>query len=113
MKFNRKNIITNVIDLIPVIGSVKMILEGINGEQYISHKKIIGRSRELYSISGLIFLFLDITGLGAIMSDLGKGIIKLGEHFTLKKIELAIERDLVEKEGAKFVASSHNNNDKS
>ena len=81
---------TNVIDFIPVLGSIKMIAEGIRGKQFATGKSIEGKSRLVHGISGVAFLALDITGIGAIASELGKGGLKIGarilEKETLAKI---------------------------
>lgn len=85
-----KRIATNVTDFIPVIGSAKMILEGITGNQIGTGKKIESWSRIIHGGSGVVFLAFDLTGLGAIGSELGKIGVKVAlrsiEKGTLKKV---------------------------
>ncbi len=99
-----KRIATNVTDFIPVIGSAKMILEGIRGKQYGTEKEIKGVSRVIHTASGALFLGLDMTGVGVIASELGKGAIKIGERAALKKLEKTLAQEVVVKESAKLVA---------
>lgn len=98
-----RNIVTNVTDFIPVVGSIKMILEGLEGRQYVTHKEIKGISRIVHTIAGAVFLGLDLTGVGAIASELGKGVIKLGERAMLRSLEEKLAREAIEKEAEKLV----------
>ena len=100
-----KRIVTNLTDFIPLVGSAKMMLEGIIGKQLGTNKKIEGWARLGHGVSGTAFLVLDTTGLGAIASELGKLGIKIGmralEKEALKKI---IRNKIIQKEGDILVA---------
>jgi hypothetical protein len=97
-----KKITTNVVDFIPIVGSIKMILEGLKGKQYGTEKEITGSRRLVHGISGVVFLGLDITGVGAIASEVGKGVIKIGERALVRNAEEALAREVVEKEATKL-----------
>lgn len=118
----RKKVVTNVVDFVPVIGSAKMILEGIQGKQLGTEKEIKGLGRVVHTVSGAAFLALDLTGVGAIASEIGKGGLKVGERIIARRLEKlstgAVEQtskksldrvsvdaaaQTVEKEGAKLV----------
>lgn len=88
-------LITNVLDFIPVIGSVKMVAEGIRGEQFGTHKKLSDIPRGIHTVAGFSFLVLDMTSIGTIFSELGKGFFKLGERTLVKSAEEVITRDAV------------------
>lgn len=98
-----KRIATNVTDFVPVIGSAKMILEGIKGEQMGTNKKIESWSRIIHGTSGVVFLVLDLTGIGAIGSELGKIGVKVAlrsiEKETLKKV---VGNKIIQKEALKL-----------
>lgn len=99
-----KSLATNIIDFIPVIGSTKMIIEGIRGRQFGTNHEITGLGRVLHTGSGALFLVLDVTGVGAIASSLGKGIFKagvfkVGERIALKELELVAEKAALEEVG--------------
>jgi len=94
--------LTNLSDFIPVIGSIKMIAEGLQGKQYLTEKEIKGGKRFFHTLFGALFLGLDITGIGAIASGLGKGAIKIGERLVLEEIGEGIEKEVLEKETAKL-----------
>lgn len=98
-----RDIVTNVTDFIPVVGSIKMILEGLEGRQYVTHKEIKGVRRIVHTIAGAVFLGLDLTGVGAIASELGKGAIKIGERMALKTAEEKLAIEVVEREGEKLL----------
>jgi len=108
-----KRIATNVTDFVPVIGSIKMMLEGTRGVQYGTGKKLPFLTRLIHGTSGAVFLALDITGVGVIASELGKLGIKIGlralEKRTLTKV---IESAVIKKEGAKLVARGEKRIDK-
>lgn len=93
-------ITTNLIDFVPVIGSAKMIVEGLRGKQYGTDHEIHGMHRALHAITGAAFLALDLTGAGVIASELGKGVFKIGERALLKKTGEAVSREVLEKETA-------------
>lgn len=99
-KWDRR--ITNVTDFVPVIGSAKMIIEGFKGKQYMTEKEIIGTQRVFHTVSGVVFLALDLTGVGAIASEVGKGVIKVGERYVFRRIGSGIERKVLEKEASKL-----------
>jgi hypothetical protein len=98
-----RRIITNVTDFVPIIGSVKMIIEGIRGKQYGTEKEINGMARALHTGAGTIFLGLDMTGVGIIASEIGKGALKFGERVAVRKLEQKIARDAIKKEGEKLL----------
>lgn len=64
------------IDFIPVIGSVKMIGEGLEGRT-MNNRELTGWNRVLHTAEGAAFLALDATGLGV----LGRGA-KAGKLLT-------------------------------
>ncbi len=97
-----KRIATNVTDFVPVVGSIKMILEGWNGKQYGTEKEIKGVGRIIHTTSGVVFLALDLTGIGAIASELGKGVIKVGERVAVRTIEENLAREVIGKEVTKL-----------
>lgn len=99
-KWDRR--ITNVTDFVPVIGSAKMIIEGLKGKQYMTEKEITGIHRVLHTASGVVFLALDLTGVGAIASEVGKGVIKVGERYVFRRIGSGIERKVLEREASKL-----------
>ncbi len=107
-----KRITTNVVDFVPVVGSAKMILEGLRGKQYGTEKEIKGMGRVIHTVSGVVFLGLDMTGVGAIASELGKGVIKLGERAAIKKIEERVALEAIEKESIKLGARGETRIDK-
>lgn len=94
-----KKLATNIIDFIPVIGSTKMIIEGLRGKQFGTEKEIQGLGRIIHSGSGVLFLILDVTGAGAIISELGKGVFKVGERIVLKDLEHVVEKAALEEAG--------------
>lgn len=69
---------TNVVDFVPILGSGKMILEGLRGKQYGTDRVISGSARIIHGVSGAIFLPLDVTGIGALVSEAGKAGVKIG-----------------------------------
>jgi hypothetical protein len=97
------HIITNGVDFLPIVGSAKMLLEGVLGKQYGTHKELIGKVRILHGVSGLVFLVLDATGIGAIASEAGKLGVKLSLR-TLEKetVEKVLESQVIKEEGAKL-----------
>jgi hypothetical protein len=97
-------IATNVTDFIPIVGSAKMILEGVRGRQYGTEQKIEGVGRIVHTVSGVVFLALDMTGVGAIASEFGKGVIKVGERTLVRTLEENLAKEIVQKEGGKLVA---------
>lgn len=105
-KWDRR--ITNVTDFVPVIGSFKMIIEGIKGKQYMTEKEITGVQRVVHTLSGVVFLGLDLTGVGAIASEVGKGVIKVGERYVFRSIGSGIERKVLEKEASKLAVRGDN-----
>lgn len=98
-----KRAVTNITDFVPVIGSIKMILEGLKGKQYGTEKEITGLGRFIHTTSGIVFLALDLTGVGAILSEVGKGVIKIGERALVRSAEETLAREVVEKEATKLV----------
>lgn len=88
-------LLTNGIDFIPVIGSIKMVIEGVRGEQFGTHKTFLEIPRGIHTIAGFSFLVLDMTSIGTIFSELGKGFFKLGERTLIKSAEEVITRDAV------------------
>ena len=107
-----KRIVTNVTDFVPIIGSIKMIMEGWNGKQYGTEKEVKGVGRVVHTASGVIFLALDLTGIGAIASELGKGALKVGERAVVKSIEATLAREVVEKEVTKLMIRGNTRIDK-
>ncbi len=97
-----KRIATNVTDFVPVVGSIKMIMEGWKGEQYGTEKEIKGVGRVIHTVSGVVFLALDLTGIGAIASELGKGVIKIGERVALRTLKETLAREVIGKEVTKL-----------
>jgi hypothetical protein len=90
---------TNVVDFIPIIGSAKMIIEAIRGEQFGTEKEISGKVRLIHGISGVGFLVADLTGIGAIASEFGKAGIKILEKEVLVKI---VENAIIKEEAVKL-----------
>lgn len=87
---------TNALDFIPIIGSVKMALEGIRGEQFLTHKKIIKEpGRGIHTIAGFAFLVLDMTSVGTIFSEFGKGVLKIGGRVLMRSVGEVTTRDAV------------------
>ncbi len=83
--FTKDTVVTNTVDFIPVIGSAKMILESLRGKQYGTDKELSGKLRFIHGLSGALFLAADLTGIGAIASELGKAGIKLSLRSLEKK----------------------------
>ncbi len=102
-----RKVVTNVTDFVPVIGSIKMILEGWNGKQYGTENEIKGAGRVVHTISGVVFLGLDLTGVGVIASEFGKGVIKIGERVAVRTLEERLARKVVEKEVLKLTLRGH------
>ncbi|MBP6948527.1 MAG: hypothetical protein KBC41_04170 [Candidatus Pacebacteria bacterium] len=98
-----KRITTNVVDFIPIVGSAKMMIEGILGKQYGTDKEIQGLNRVIHTVSGTAFLALDVTGLGSLLSEVGKGALKIGERAIVRSAEEKIARATFEKETAKLI----------
>lgn len=99
-----KKVVTNVSDFIPIIGSGKMVIEGLRGKQFGTGKDIHGYQRFLHTAFGVGFFALDCTGVGAIGSELGKGALKVGEQAALKTAEQIIAHQIIKKEAAKLAA---------
>ena len=93
----KKNIIflTNALDFIPLVGSVKMIVEGIQGRQFGTRKELRDVPRGIHTVAGFSFLFLDMTTVGVIFSEFGKGIIKIGTKTLVKSVEEVVLKDSV------------------
>lgn len=98
-----KKITTNVVDFIPVVGSAKMILEGLRGKQYGTDTPITGKQRIVHTVSGAVFLGLDVTGVGALLSEAGKAALKVGEKFLVKEAVEVGEKVML-RQGEKVVA---------
>lgn len=100
---NSTRMITNGVDFLPIIGSAKMLIEGVLGKQYGTNKELTGKVRILHGASGLLFLALDVTGVGAIASEAGKLGLKLSLR-TLKKetVEKVFESQVIKEEGVKL-----------
>lgn len=88
-------IITNLLDFIPIVGSIKMVIEGLQGKQFGTRKVLSGVPRSVHTIFGLSFFILDMTSFGTIFSEIGKGILKLGERVALKSAEEIMTRDVL------------------
>ena len=99
-----KKVTTNAADFIPFFGSAKMFAEGLRGKQYGTEKEIKGYERFLHTIFGAGFFALDCTGVGIIADELGKGVIKLGQHAALRTAEEVIARQIIKKEAAALAA---------
>lgn len=93
LSHKRKVFLISSIDFIPVIGSVKIIIEGVRGKQYGTHRELTGIPKGIHTISGLSFLVLDMTTLGTIFSEFGKGVLKIGERVLIKSAEQVVMRD--------------------
>jgi hypothetical protein len=91
----QKVFLINLIDFIPVIGSIKIIIEGMRGKQYGTHRVLTGIPKGIHTISGLSFLVLDMTTVGTIFSEFGKGVLKIGERVLIKSTEEVVMRDAV------------------
>lgn len=100
-RFHR--VISNIVDFVPVVGSIKMALEGIQGKQFGTGKELHGVERGLHTVSGVSFLVLDLTGVGTIISEFGKGAFKIGGRGFVKVIEELLAHDIA-KEGAILAA---------
>lgn len=87
--------VTNLFDFIPIIGSIKMIVEGLRGKQFGTAKVLHGTIRSIHTIFGLSFFILDMTSFGTIFSEVGKGLLKLGERIALKSTEEIVTRDVL------------------
>jgi hypothetical protein len=105
-------LITNVADFIPIVGSLKMIAEGIFGKQLGTEIPLVGRSRLVHLSGGLVFLFLDLSSVGLIISELGKGGIKIGEKFFFTKVKRKLSSKTLHEEGSKLLARSVERNEK-
>jgi hypothetical protein len=95
LHLTKKNTIflTNALDFIPVVGSIKMAIEGVRGKQYGTHKELRDIPRGIHTVAGLSFLVLDMTTVGVIFSEFGKGIIKLGTKSLVKSAEEVVLKD--------------------
>lgn len=93
-KEHRTSLTTNALDFLPVIGSAKMIAEGLRGKQFGTDKEIKGLGRLVHTASGVGFLALDMTGIGALASELGKGALKVGEHVAVGAVEKTLEKTI-------------------
>ena len=89
---------STVTDFIPVIGSIKMIAESFRGKQYGTDKEIKGWGRFLHGASGMAFLALDVTGVGAVASEIGKGILKISERMAMKAVERKASQEILKRE---------------
>jgi hypothetical protein len=88
-------IITNLLDFVPLVGSIKMIVEGVKGRQFGTGKELRDVPRGIHTVAGFSFLFLDMTTVSVIFSEFGKGLVKLGVRTLEKTAEGAIARDSV------------------
>jgi hypothetical protein len=104
--------VSTATDFVPVIGSIKMIVEGLRGSQIGTEKEIKGLGRFIHTASGVVFLALDMTGVGAIGSEIGKGVVKLGERALVKKTEASLVRETLEKETTKLAMRGGSRNNK-
>jgi hypothetical protein len=108
-----KDISTNVADFIPILGSAKMMMEGIKGEQYGTHKKLEGKARAVHTLSGGAFLLADITGVGIVASELGKLGLKIGGRIIEKQsLSRVVENKLLKEEGSALLARGEERVDK-
>ncbi len=87
-----------VTDFIPVIGSVKMMAESFRGEQVGTGKVLQGKARFFHGLAGTLFLALDITGVGAVASEIGKGILKISERMAMKAVERKASQEILKRE---------------
>jgi hypothetical protein len=97
-------ITTNFTDFVPIVGSIKMFVEGVKGKQFGTGKPIKGFERFVHTLSGGVFLALDVTGAGVIISEVGKGLVKVGTHVAIEGIEKGTEAGLFRKEVGKLAA---------
>ncbi|MDI9354828.1 MAG: hypothetical protein QM532_01170 [Cyanobium sp. MAG06] len=89
---NKTHFGSEAVDFVPVVGSVKMIAEGLRGKQYGSGKEIKGVNRAIHAVAGAGFLVSDLTGIGAVASIAGKGALKVGVKTMEKRAEQGIEK---------------------
>ena len=106
-KERKKKIATNVVDFVPIVGSVKMILEGMRGKQYGTEKEIKGFGRLAHTVAGAVFLSLDVAGVVTLgtstaAAEAGKGFFKIGEHALLG----AVEKSLIREAGEQVVVKT-------
>ena len=93
---------TNLVDFLPIVGSLKMFVEGIRGKQFGTEKEMVGKQRLLHGISGALFFVLDLTSFGAIVSEIGKIGFKVGNKIISEQmLKLATESTFKE-EGVKL-----------
>ncbi len=112
-----KRISTNVADFVPVIGSAKMVIEGIRGKQFGTEKEITGTLRLLHGTSGALFFVADLTGIGAIASEFGKAGVKIGTRMLEKEImkktaTVATKNNIVKEEALKLAIRGEERIDK-
>lgn len=95
LHLTKKNtiLLTNALDFIPIVGSIKMTIEGIRGKQYGTHKELRDIPRGIHTVAGLSFLVLDMTTVGVIFSSFGKGVIKIGAKTLVKSAEEVVLKD--------------------
>lgn len=67
-KSRLKKLALEAVDFIPIVGSAKMIGEGVAGKTMSGNELTKGR-RILHTVEGVVFLTLDLTGVGAIGSE--------------------------------------------
>lgn len=104
-------ITTNLVDFIPVIGSAKMAYEGLIGQQVGTGKKLSTKERLAHGISGAAFFALDITGIGALVSEAGKVGIKLGARmFEKEALEKIVTNKVAQEEGGKLTTRGKKRN---
>lgn len=102
-KHKRRSVISKVSDFLPIIGSSKMILEGMTGEQMGTKKILEGWRRAVHGVSGAAFLAADLTGIGAVGSIVGKGLIRGG----IKLRERSLEKNVLKEESIKLAERGH------
>lgn len=86
-----KRLALGSVDFIPIVGSAKMIGEGVAGKTMSGEDLTKGR-RILHTVEGVVFLTLDLTGVGVIGSE----SLKAAKLFTrsaayMRKIGMARE----------------------
>ncbi len=75
------------VDFIPVIGPVKMIAESTKGSTF-NGKELKSWSRALHATSGVAFLALDLTGLGALGKSVKAGKLMTRTAALMRKVGL-------------------------
>ncbi len=73
-----KSALNELADLIPVAGSLKMVVEAVRGENVIG-EKLTGSDRIIHGAMGAACVVLDLTGIGEVARLTGKSVELVGK----------------------------------